>query len=150
MAETKLKTQSLQDQAVTQAKMAKVPIIGYQLATGGDWTSSSTTPVDVASLTLTLGSGMYTIMAFGTISVDGDTLNDNINSVIFIDGLQMPGVGSARANPTGSWTACPVFNIRTNRTGNVIVKLSFYRQAGSGTVTARNQHGSIMAVAFPE
>jgi hypothetical protein len=152
MAQSKLKTQSINSAAVARAQMADPPIIALGTLSGGDWTSNSTTPVDVGSaVTLSLGSKNYTVVAIATISIDGDTLNDNINTQISIGGSVVANiVGSARANPTASWTACPIFATRTGQTGSCAVKLQFFRQSGSGTVTARNSHGSLLVMAFPE
>ena len=127
-------------------------IIGYVNCTGST-SSSSATPVDITGMTTTLvlGASNYTICVWVVQGVYGDTVADQ--AVVQIDiGGTAGGESFSRIDVNQSaaaWPVAPIFR-RATQTGNVICKATVARQSGSGTVTAVNAHGHLLAVAFPE
>ena len=119
----------------------------------GNTAANSDTFVDITgmSTSLVLGTSNYTIYAWAVQGIFGNVVADqamcrvligttaNVESYLRIDVDQS----------AASWPVMPMGRLAT-QTGTVTVKAQIGRQSGTGTVTAANAHGHLMAIAFPE
>src|SRR3990167_957883 len=127
-------------------------IIGAATCTGST-NANSATFVDITGMTTTLalGASNYTVCVWVTQGINGDTVADQATVRVVIgatngnESYLIIDVNTAAA----AWPVAPNFRL-INQTGNVICKAQVARQSGSGTVTAANAHGMLLAIAFPE
>lgn len=134
------------------ASFLGAPISGSGSCTANT-SANSTSVVDITGMTtnLVLGASNYTVFVWAYQGIFGDVVADQAQlQTVIGSGTSAPSylrIDAAQSSAT--WPAVN-FHVLATQTGTVTVKAQIARQSGSGTVSAANAHGRLLAIAFPE